>query len=224
MKILHISDTHGLHDELNLKLDGVDLIVHSGDCSNSMNTFFNHKEVWDFMEWYESVPVKNKILVAGNHDTCIEKRMITKEDFAVRGITYLEHEEVTIDGIKFFGSPYTPTFGTWSFMKSRQNLHSVWIKIPDDINVLITHGPPKGIRDLTEERDHSMVQCGDASLMKWVFRNQPNAHLFGHLHNRKEIINQGISMYDKCRTVFSNATCIDDGRFGITSNGNIINL
>jgi Icc-related predicted phosphoesterase len=223
MRILHISDTHGLHHDLKLNLD-VDVIVHSGDCSNYRDPARNQLEVYNFLEWYMTLPAI-KIFVAGNHDTSVERRMFKKEDFAARGIIYLEHDEVIIQGFKFFGSPYTPTFGDWAFMKARDKIYKVWESMPEDINVLITHGPPKGVRDLTENREgRELVQCGDLSLSKWVFNNQPNAHLFGHVHNMKGIKNQGISLYDKCRTVFSNASCVEDGKYNITSHGNIIEI
>lgn len=227
LKILHISDTHGFHKQVPLeKFDGVDVVIHSGDCSNWRDGARNSVEVFDFLEWYMTVPVKHKIYVAGNHDTSIEKRMFTKENFTDRGIVYLEHNSITICNTHFFGSPYTPTFGEWAFMKARNKINKVWGTMPKNIDVLITHGPAKGVRDLSEEYDGSLKQCGDSALMKWIFKHQPKAHLFGHIHNMGEIQNQGISTYSKIPTIFSNAACVDDGRFdkGLTSFGNIIEL
>ncbi len=56
------------------------MIIHSGDCSNNINPYFNENEVRQFIDWYKEVPVKYKIYVAGNHDTSIEKRLVTKKD------------------------------------------------------------------------------------------------------------------------------------------------
>lgn len=223
MRILHISDTHGFHQGIS-DFDGIDVIVHSGDCSNYKDVARNSVEVFDFLEWYADVPVKHKIYVAGNHDTSIERRFYTKEHFSDRGITYLEHEGIEIYGLYFFGSPYTPTFNEWSFMKARDKINRVWESMPDEIDVLITHGPPKGVRDLTQEMDGELKQCGDSALMKWVYKHEPKVHMFGHIHDMKGINNQGIGRYSKSPTTFSNATCVTDGRFdlGLTSLGNII--
>lgn len=227
MKILHISDTHGFHKHIPWeRFDGIDMVIHSGDCSNYRDVARNSLEVFGFIEWYMTVPVKNKIFVAGNHDTSIERRIYHKDSFTDRGIIYLEHEEVTIDGLKLFGSPYTPTFGEWSFMKARDKINRMWEHIPTDTDILVTHGPAKGVRDLTEDYGGELKQCGDSSLMKWILKHTPKAHLFGHIHNMEGIYNQGISIYNKSTTIFSNGSCVDDGKFdlGLTSFGNIIEL
>lgn len=227
MKILHLSDTHGFHKHIPWdRFDGIDMVIHSGDCSNWKDIARNSLEVFAFIEWYMTVPVKHKIFVAGNHDTSIERRIYHKDSFADRGLIYLEHEEVSICDLKIFGSPYTPTFGEWSFMKARDKISRMWEHIPTDTDILVTHGPAKGVRDLTEDYGGGLKQCGDSSLMKWIFKHPPKAHLFGHIHNMDGIHNQGISRYSKSPTIFSNGSCVDDGKFdlGLTSFGNIIEL
>lgn len=227
MKILHLSDTHGFHKQIPWdRFDGIDMVIHSGDCSNYKDVARNSLEVFAFIEWYMTVPVKNKIYVGGNHDTSIERRIYDKKSFTDRGLIYLEHEDITIDGLKIFGSPYTPTFGEWSFMKARDKINRMWEHIPTDTDILVTHGPAKGVRDLSEEYDGELKQCGDSSLMKWIFKHHPKAHLFGHIHNMEGIHNQGTSRYSKSPTIFSNGSCVDDGKFdlGLTSFGNIIEI
>lgn len=230
MKILHISDTHGFHKQIPMdRFEGIDVIIHSGDVSNFMNPVYNSIEVLDFIDWFKNVPVPVKILIAGNHDTSIERKMYRKEDFYSNDIYYLENEEVIIDGIKFYGSPYTPTFGTWAFMKARDKLNKVWEVIPNDVDVLIVHGPPKGIRDLSFNREGKLEMCGCSALMKRIQKLESSLKLvaFGHIHNMNGIdTNQGISHYSWTSTVFSNAACVYDGKFdkGLTSFGNIINL
>lgn len=111
-------------------------------------------------------------------------------------------------------------------MKSRNNMHKLWSVMPQDIDILITHGPPKGVRDLSENMNGQLEQCGDLSLMKWVASFRPKAHLFGHIHDMSGINNQGKSLYSKCPTIFSNGACVHDGKFdiGLTSLGNVITL
>ncbi len=230
MRILHISDTHTFHDMMpEDRFLGIDMVIHSGDCSNPMNPYLNEHEVRQFIDWYMMVPVQHKIYVAGNHDTSIERGLVTKKDFEDKGIIYLENSDVTIDGIKFWGSPHTPTFGAWAFMKSRDKINRVWEIIPEDTNVLIVHGPPKGVRDLSFNRAGELEMCGCSALMKrcWALRENLKLVAFGHIHNMDGIdTNQGVSHYSRTKTVFSNAACVHDGRFnqGLTSFGNIIEL
>ena len=229
MKILHISDTHGFHSRFpDEKFKDIDVVVHSGDCSNYKDAYRNAIEVADFIEWYKDVPVKYKIYVAGNHDTSIERKRITKEDFEANGIIYLENSFVNINGVKFYGTPVTPSFNDWAFMKARDKTHKVWEAIPEDTGVLIVHGPPKGIRDLSFDRDGKLEFCGDNALMKRCISLQNTLKFvcFGHIHNMDGVYNQGISTFSMTQTVFSNAACVDDGRFdrGLTSFGNILEL
>ena len=229
MKILHISDTHGFHSRFpDEKFKDIDVVIHSGDCSNYKDAYRNAIEVADFIEWYKDVPVKYKIYIAGNHDTSIERKRITKEDFEANGIIYLENSFVNINGVKFYGTPITPTFGEWAFMKARDKTHQVWEAIPEDTGVLIVHGPPKGIRDLSFDRDGKLEFCGDNALMKRCISLQNTLKFvcFGHIHNMDGVYNQGISTFSMTQTVFSNAACVDDGRFdrGLTSFGNILEL
>ena len=229
MKILHISDTHGFHSRFpDEKFKDIDVVVHSGDCSNYKDAYRNAIEVADFIEWYKDVPVKYKIYVAGNHDTSIERKRITKEDFEANGIIYLENSFVNINGVKFYGTPVTPSFNDWAFMKARDKTHKVWEAIPEDTRVLIVHGPPKGIRDLSFDRDGKLEFCGDNALMKRCISLQNTLKFvcFGHIHNMDGVYNQGISTFSMTQTVFSNAACVDDGRFdrGLTSFGNILEL
>lgn len=230
MKILHISDTHGLHRRFpNERFEGIDVIVHSGDCSNYYSPYMNEPEVRDFIDWYRDVPVKHKIYVAGNHDTSIERRLVTPGDFAAAGIIYLENASTAIEGVKFYGSPITPTFGQWAFMKARGNTYQVWQAIPEDTDVLIVHGPPKGVRDLSFDRDGHLEMCGDQSLMNrcWVLKDTLKLVCFGHIHNMDGVeTNQGVSHYSRTKTVFSNGACVHDGRFdlGLTSHGNILTI
>ena len=230
MKILHLSDTHGFHYMYpDSNFEGIDVVVHSGDCSNWRDAYRNHAEVLDFLEWYKNVPVKHKIYVAGNHDSSIERRMVTPGDFAAAGVIYLENQATTIDGIKFYGSPITPTFGDWSFMKARAKTHAVWEAIPDDTDVLIVHGPPKGVRDLSFDRHGQLEMCGDLSLTKrcWALKDTLKLVCFGHIHNMDGVdTNQGVSTYSRTKTVFSNAACVYDGQFskGLTSFGNVLEV
>lgn len=225
MTILHISDTHTYHDLLKIP-SGIDMIIHSGDCSNPRDPYNNEPEVRGFIDWYKEIPVKYKVYVAGNHDTSIEKGLVTKKDFEDAGIIYLENESVVIEGIKIFGSPHTPNFGNWAFMKERNKLERFWrLAIDEDVNIVVTHGPPKGILDKSYDRENNMEACGDKSLLNRILEVQPAYSLFGHVHNTKDIVNAGIQKLSVCNTFFSNGSVVTDGRFGkLSSNGNVFNI
>jgi Icc-related predicted phosphoesterase len=225
MKIWHIGDTHTYHDLLNVP-SGIDMVIHSGDCSNSRDPYNNEPEVREFIDWYKELPIRNKIYVAGNHDTSIEKKLVIKKDFAEAGILYLEDDLVDIEGVLIYGNPYTPNFGNWAFMKDRVKLDRYWPQaIPNYVDILVTHGPPKGILDKSYNRDRRFEMCGDKSLLNRVLEVQPKYHLFGHIHNYQDIINAGMQKLSKYDTWFSNGSVVTDNKFGfLSSNGNIFEI
>jgi Icc-related predicted phosphoesterase len=202
------------------------MVIFSGDCSNPRDPYANESEVRAFIDWFSKLDIQYKIFVAGNHDTSIERGLVTMGDFWNKGITYLEDDGVTIEGIKIWGSPCTPTFGQWSFMKSRETINRIWQHIPDDTDILIVHGPPKGILDCSYSRDGVYERCGCNALKKHVLnRIQPKLMCFGHIHDHEDIINQGVLKLSSHKTTFSNGSVVKDGKFGIlSSNGNIFNI
>lgn len=225
MIIWHISDTHTFH-ELLVVPEGIDMVIFSGDCSNPRNPYNNEPEVRRFIDWFSALPIKHKIFVAGNHDSSIEKGLVTKDDFDGECIYYLENSHITIEGIKIFGSPYTPQFNQWSFMKARHKLDRIWKgAIDDDADIIVVHGPPKGMLDYSYDQNNVLEMCGDKSLMNRVIEVEPKLMLFGHIHNCDDIINAGTRTISRLKTIFSNGSVVTDGKFGkLSSNGNILEI
>jgi len=224
MKIWHISDTHTYHSLLKIP-ENIDLVIFSGDCSNPRSPFLNEKEVKDFIYWFSNLDIKYKIFIAGNHETSIEYGLIKKIEFTSKNIIYLENTYIDIEGLKIWGSPYTPDFNNWSFMRKRNSLNKLWQTIPEDTDILITHGPPKGILGLSEDRSHNLYLCGCSALKKRILKLNLKLHCFGHVHNTKNIINAGTSKLSILDTIFSNGSVVTDGKFGtLSSNGNIIEI
>ena len=225
MKIWHISDTHTFHELLEVP-EGIDMVIFSGDCSNPRDPYNNEPEVRRFIDWFSTLPIEYKIFVAGNHDTSIEKKLVTNQDFLSNGIIYLENEHIIIEGIKIFGSPYTPQFGQWSFMKARHKLDALWQNaIDDDADIIVVHGPPKGCLDLSYDRSGNLGFCGDKSLLNRVLQVIPKLMLFGHIHNCEDIINAGTLQRSYLQTIFSNGSVVTDNEFGrLSSNGNIFEI
>lgn len=225
MKIWHISDTHGFHDLLTVP-DGIDLVIFSGDCSNYRDPYRNEHEVINFLDWFYSLNIKYKVFVAGNHDSSIEKGLINISDFNQKNISYLENKAIEIEGFKIYGSPYSPTFGNWCFMKKRSKLNDIWKEVAEDTDIVITHTPPMSVLDIANKPNGEIEYCGCRALFNnIVYRIQPSLHLFGHIHNNSDNINQGTRGIPGLKTIFSNGSVMKDGRFGeLTSNGNIFKL
>jgi len=225
MKILHISDTHGYHGLLPIP-DGLDIIIHSGDASNHRSPYMNREEMLNFIEWYGTLLVPYRIFVAGNHDTSIEAGLITKKDFEDRGIIYLENDFTYIEGLKIWGSPITPSFGQgWAFNRERGKIHKIWDKIPNDTDIVVTHGPCHGILDHSYSRENVLESCGCRNLKKRIMDIKPRLFMSGHIHNTKDIINAGTMQISVLPTIFSNGSVVTDGKFGLlSSSGNLFNL
>jgi Icc-related predicted phosphoesterase len=100
-------------------------------------------------------------------------------------VIYLQDTETIINGKKFYGTPWTPSFNNWSFMKDDDILNRYWDNIPDDVDVLITHGPAFGIADEVEEVKEGKINVGSKSLLKKIETLKTlnlEYHLFGHIH------------------------------------------
>lgn len=186
MKLILISDTHGQHSQLG-KLPPGDVLIHCGDvCGRS-----DEASVKDFATWFENQPHKHKIVIAGNHDKHMSARWFSNS-------IYLQDEAITIDGVKFYGSPWTPTFFDWFWMKDPgEDIAERWAQIPDDTDVLITHGPAANTGNLS--RTDSGTDAGCEDLQESILRIKPILHCFGHIH-------EGYGSYSKDGVEYRNAS------------------
>ncbi len=208
MKILHISDTHGLHRRIKA-LRQATMLIHSGDVSN----FGEDHEVEDFMRWFCKLDFQYKIFIAGNHDFYFEDETTQRIQRALSENTfYLCDSGIEIEGIYFWGSPVSPTFFNWAFNRDRgAKIRKHWNLIPDNTDVLITHTPPHGILDRTATEN---TGCRD--LLKTVKHIKPSYHLFGHIHEA-----YGQTTID--RTTFINSSILDEND-NLTRNGTLIDM
>ena len=185
MRILAISDTHNKHLQIPSRFienadNSVDTIVHAGDVSSR-----GYKgEIIDFLKWYNELNFKNKILIAGNHDFFFEEGK--PEDIAAMlaeypNITYLNDSGVEIDGVKFWGSPVQPWFYNWAFNRKGTDICKHWDMIPNDTDILIVHGGPKGVGYLNLTMEGKDVGC---PYLFYKLSELKNLSLFvqGHIH------------------------------------------
>jgi Icc-related predicted phosphoesterase len=171
MRIVCVSDTHGRHD-LTAVPDG-DILVHAGDLTRRGRL----ADVEAFDRWLAALPHRHKLVVAGNHDFCFQE---TPAEARARltNATYLEDAGCAIGGVTFHGSPWTPLFFDWAFMLPDADLAAKWALIPAGVDVLVTHGPPHGVLDWTNRKEHA----GSLTLFRRAVEVKPRLHVFGHIH------------------------------------------
>lgn len=201
MRIVCISDTHCRHEGLSVP-EG-DLLLHAGDATRRGT----REQIEDFDRWLGTLPHPHKVVIAGNHDFAFEQDPQART-WMTRA-TYLQDEMVEVGGLRIWGSPWQPRFFDWAFNLDRgEPLRRVWEKIPEGTDILLTHGPPRGVLDRTFRGEE--VGCDD--LMEAVARVRPRLHVFGHIHEaygqleRRWPARPGQAGHD--RTLFINAsTC-----------------
>jgi Icc-related predicted phosphoesterase len=150
-----------------------DVLVHAGDITNVGGL----RDVIEFNDWIGTLPHEHKVVIAGNHDFCFEKDPEARE--LLTNCTYLEDEQVEIEGLVFYGSPYQPWFLDWAFNLTDHHLGAKWAQIPDNTDVLITHGPPHGTLDKV---DRGGKHVGCKHMKKRIADLDLKLHVFGHIH------------------------------------------
>lgn len=199
MKITIISDTHGSEGVLNLP--GGDILIHCGDFTGGWKTTPIEQQfqmAMFFDSWLSVQPYKHKILIAGNHDFVCEQRTDYFRTH-MNSCIYLQDEMVEIEGFKIYGTPWQPWFHDWAFnVRDDEKRAEIFSKIPEGIDILMTHCPPKNILDKTVHG----FNVGCPELLKRVLHVKPKIHCFGHIHECA-----GQIKIDE--TIFINASIMD---------------
>lgn len=208
MKIVCISDTHNKHREIEVP-EG-DILIHAGDFSGRGKA----DELRVFNHWLGELPHRHKIIIAGNHDFLFERDPLLARSLISEAI-YLENESVEIEGLRIYGSPATPWFFNWAFNYHRgPEIKAIWNRIPQAIDILITHGPAFGILDQLANGKHA----GCEMLARWFETRDPAPalHVFGHIH-------EAAGRIQKDQTTFINASQLDI-RYRVQSNPQVFEL
>lgn len=179
MKTVLISDTHGKHRQMLHRPPKCDLLIAAGDITG----YGEKGELRDFLNWATEF-ASDAIIVAGNHDRCFEVApQECREMCERRGFRYLQDESCVIEDMVFYGSPRTPKFYDWHFMYERDSdeAEEIWSWVPAGVDVLVTHGPRKGVLDMSP---YTNAPEGCDTLKRHVERRvRPRYHVFGHMHS-----------------------------------------
>ncbi|KAK6345608.1 hypothetical protein TWF718_007518 [Orbilia javanica] len=174
VKVVCISDTH--NNQFQDLPDG-DILVHAGDLTEKGTI----DELQTAIDWLDTLPHKYKVIIAGNHDRCLDTSEASSSNNSVdwKSLLYLQDSSIVLNipgksrGIKIYGNPSSPKHGTSTFQYPRSE--DFWKhKVPEDVDILITHAPP---------RYHLDNNAGCASLIQEIWRVRPKLHVFGHIHS-----------------------------------------
>jgi calcineurin-like phosphoesterase family protein len=195
-----------------------DVLIHAGDISNKGGD----RDVTNFIHWFQNIDgFDYKIFISGNHDFCFEKidephhrgdydwlnDLMNFDNLAESNVFYLQDEFLQIKSpefsksIKIYGTPWQPWFYDWAFNLPRMGneLQEKWNMIPEDTDVLITHGPPNGYGDYVNNWRQPNVNVGCELLRNRVDEIKPTLNIFGHIH-------EGYGVYTNDKTTFVNAS------------------
>tara|TARA_Y100000310_G_scaffold339480_1_gene432250 strand:- start:459 stop:1154 length:696 start_codon:yes stop_codon:yes gene_type:complete len=188
MKIVALSDIHGnLFNPNKFDLE-CDILIIAGDicptkgfidCAEFQANWLDEQ----FRNWLYKIPARHIIGIAGNHDRVWEDApSLVPKDLPW---TYLQDDSIVVEDIKIWGSPWTNFFCNWAFNLDKDDpdetkLHMAFEQIPEDADIIVTHGPPFGILDqVGGVGDH----LGSVALRENVFRVKPKFHFYGHIHS-----------------------------------------
>ncbi|KAG5981330.1 hypothetical protein E4U54_006659 [Claviceps lovelessii] len=178
LSVVCVSDTHNSQPQIP---DG-DIFIHAGDLTQSGS----RAELEAALSWIRSLPHQHKIVVAGNHDLLLDpscdgpaaRTEASRRELDWQGIVYLQNEARTLScsngrAVCVYGSPLSPKHGNWAFQYPRAT--NVWADtIPEHVDILVTHGPPRGHLDL--------LKYGCGHLLEALWRVRPRLHVCGHIH------------------------------------------
>lgn len=212
MKLVCISDTHGDHEQVDLPAG--DVLIHAGDVTGHGT----EDETKAFMHWFGRQSFAHKICVAGNHDAFMEEQPAKALQFAEdAGVLLLNDSGCEVGGLSFWGSPITPRFYDWSFMRDPgAPIEAHWSLIPKQTDVLITHGPPYGILDQVERSVGEYEHTGCPSLLTRIRQVSPLLHVFGHIH-------EAHGQYDALGVIHRNVSTMNE-RYRICNSPVVITL
>ena len=197
IKIAAISDMHGMLDGLDPR--GCEICVIAGDFSEQTGfgrVAMKAQRDWihdEFFEWTGRFPDTTFIVVAGNHDLCLDPTMTLRyssENWKIEwpsNVKYLCDSGVEVCGLKFYGTSWIPIINyMWAFEAEHEKLRTVLSAIPENIDVLVTHSPPRlpgYLGDVSLEFGADSDKFGSSELADAIFEKKPRYVFCGHIHS-----------------------------------------
>lgn len=188
VSVVCVSDTHNSQFDIPLG----DILIHAGDLTQSGS----FEELQAALDWLKRQPHPHKLIIAGNHDLLLDSSLdatiaagrdggaaavaARRERLDWGDINYLQDSstEITCPNgrrLRVYGSPKSYRHRNWAFQYPRSESERTWRGvIPDDTDILITHGPPRAHLDI--------LRLGCPALLGEVWRVRPRLHVFGHVH------------------------------------------
>lgn len=164
MRCCFLSDIHGHLPVIDQEVDVVGIAGDIVPLQIQRDTI--KSIVWfvgTFIPWAKELPCEKVILVGGNHDFFFQKiidsrfqshGVFTSEEIESLSaqyvddilclpekIVYLQDSSYSFKGKTFYGTPWIPVLNNWAFYKTHNELESAFNKIPNKVDVLISHSP-----------------------------------------------------------------------------------
>jgi Icc-related predicted phosphoesterase len=187
--IAAISDLHG---QLVSDFPTADLAIIAGDLGPIDDHSLEFQAQWlaeEFAPWLASLPVRAIVGVAGNHDIIFAQAPDTIPDL---GWHYLQDSGTEIDGLAIWGTPWVRRLGAqWVFQAPRRHdgqfLGQRYRAIPDDLDILISHGPPYYLRDEAPANwgRQGLTHYGSRALLRAISYHHPRLVVTGHIHESR---------------------------------------
>ena len=195
MRIAAISDIHGwLPDPA--KMPDADVLVIAGDLCNGRHA--GEQAAWmrrTFAAWAEALRIPRIVATWGNHDFVGSR---VDAHLPIPKTTWLVDEACTVDGVRFWGTPRSLPFGHWTYMAEEDEIADRLAYMPDDTDVVLCHGAPKGIGD----RNSHGLHTGSEAFRKRLEQAKPSLVVFGHIH-------ESWGRWERPGTIYANVAWLD---------------
>jgi Icc-related predicted phosphoesterase len=176
MRLVCTSDTHG---DTPTDIPDGDVFIHCGDYAIKET----EQEAKETVSWIGELPHRYKLFVPGNHDSFTYHNVEFFRGLCSGvGITMLDDKGIDIDGKLFWGFPWVrDPMGKhrWPYTATEDVIEKLSSFIPTTVDILLTHGPPKGILDRTKDGhigSSAMRTLVDAYLPRLKY------YICGHIH------------------------------------------
>ena len=198
VKVVVMSDAHWNFPDI--EVPDCDIFIYAGDWSGS-GTVSEHIK---FCAWLNKINARYKLIVPGNHDMyCYHYQDMADNMLRGSNAILLIDKEVECFGIRIYGTPWSPRFGNWGYMRPDDDLHKYFKAIPKGVHFLVTHTPPHGILDLA-----GTVHIGSKSLVKALYNKPIPYHFFGHSHTPGSYVKKRQNGFP--RSYFNVSVCDND--------------